>query len=74
MNVFHETFESGWLGVYVALTREEAAALIDRLHRLIDGRIDHFHFGRDDFASDAGVADIEFSLRGETEPDNMIIG
>jgi hypothetical protein len=73
MLVAHEQFESGWLGLSIALREDEIDQLIERLRSLQALDIAHFHFRRDDFDAIPGVADVEISLRGETEPDNMML-
>lgn len=73
MNTKLERFESGWLGISIALRDEEIDLLLRRLTQLKSGDIRHFHLRNDDFHSDEGVADIEITTIGEQEQDNMTI-
>ena len=71
MHVRHEQFESGWLGVSIALTDQEVSQLIDRLRELQRGELGHFHVRNDRWEGDLRVADIESSMKGVEEADNM---
>ena len=57
-----EKFDSGWVGLSLALNVSEIEALITRLRNLSSGDIGHFHIRNDDFSADEGVADIEISM------------
>lgn len=73
MNTKLEKFESGWVGVSLALATDEIELLIQRLNSLKSGNITHFHLRNEDFTPSEGMADIEFTLIGSGEPDNMVI-
>ena len=73
MNTKLEKFDSGWVGLSLALRAEEIDLLLRRLNELKSGDIKHFHFRNEDFESQEGVADIEITTIGEDEPSNMII-
>lgn len=68
-----ERFESGWVGISFCLGREEIDKLIDSLRTLKCGKIGHFHFRNDEFRGEIGIADIEISLKGSNQPDNLTI-
>jgi hypothetical protein len=69
----YETLKDGWVGLTIAVGTQEIEVLIERLRALKSGEIQHFHFRCDDFSADAGVADVEISLKGENECDNMSV-
>lgn len=73
MNAKVETFESGWCGISLALAPDEIELLLRRLAELRSGSVNHFHMRTDDFSPDKGVADIEFTILGEGESNNMSI-
>lgn len=73
MNAKLEKFDSGWVGVSLALSTDEIELLLQRLASLKSGDITHFHLRSDDFSPCEGIADIEFCLIGEQEPNNMVI-
>lgn len=68
-----EKFESGWIGVSLALSSEDIDLLIHGLQELKSRDIDHFHFRNDDFSSDIGIADIEITRMGKEEKSNLTI-
>jgi len=64
-------FESGWLQVAIRVRPSDVQQLISRLQEL--SADSHFHLRatfEDDNAS-PGVADVEISLQGPDEPNNM---
>ncbi len=69
-----DQFESGWIGVSLALRPGEVDSLISLLESLRDGVNGHFHLAATDYSGNKGIADVEFSLQSETEADNMTIG
>lgn len=69
-----DRFKSGWLGLSLALRPGEVDSLISLLESLKDGSCGHFHMAAKDYSGSKGIADIEFSLQGEEETDNMVIG
>ena len=73
MNTKFEKFDSGWVGLSLALSPKEIELLLRRLNELKVGEINHFHLRAEDFESDEGVADIEVTTIGEGETDNMTI-
>ncbi|GEM_PF-3085917 len=75
MNVRTTTLEKGWSLVGVGLRKQEIEDLIDLLQGLRDSSIGHFHLHADfDHESPSLIGDIEVSLAGEDEPDNMRLG
>jgi hypothetical protein len=68
-----ESPATGWMSVSFAFRESEIDALIKRLEDLKAGRVGHFHFRNDDFSGAEGVADVELSLMGVDESDNMAI-
>ena len=73
MNTKLEKFDSGWVGVSLALSSEEVEVLIQRLRELKSGEINHFHLRNKDFTLTEGIADIEITTMGKEELDNMTI-
>ena len=73
MNAKLDKFKSGWVGFSLAFSKKEIELLLLRFDELTSGKINHFHLRNDDFSSDEGVADIEISLVGDNEENNMII-
>jgi hypothetical protein len=69
-----ERFETGWVGVFLALRPGEIDALISRLEYLKHGADRHFHLTRTDWSGSEGVAEMEIGLQGDDEVDNMGIG
>ncbi len=68
-----EDFKTGWYGIGLRFGLEEIDCLIESLEKLKDGEMDHFHFREDHTTEKTGIADIEISLKGEDEVDNMSI-
>jgi len=66
-----EKFESGWIGIGFALRPDEVDEMIALLTSLKTGKLDHFHLRNDDFSGDEGIADVEFSIKGVGEADNL---
>ena len=56
-----------------ALSENDVDALIERLNALKRGETGHFHFRTSDFSKNEGVADVEFSMIGKMESENMTI-
>jgi hypothetical protein len=73
MLVTTERFESGWHGISISLRPEEVIALIERLGELNEGFLGHFHIRRNSWSGDPGVADIEISLSGPSDQENMCL-
>jgi len=69
-----DKFESGWVGITLSFGAEEIDLLIERLRALKDGKLGHFHFRTDDFSKAHGITDIEISMKGEDDEDNMSVG
>lgn len=67
-----EDFNTGWCGITFALDLEEIDRLILSLQMLKNKEIGHFHF-LEDSSEKSGIADVEISIKGEDEPDNMRI-
>jgi hypothetical protein len=65
-------FKTGWHGISIALKPSEIAGLIDRLKQLESSKLGHFHF-RSDFSQDGGIGDVEISLMGDEERDNLTL-
>ena len=66
-----EDFKTGWFGLQLAFRPEEIDKLIANLQELKAGGLGHFHFRRDDWDDVPGAADVEISLLGPEEQDNM---
>ncbi|MGH9218968.1 MAG: hypothetical protein ACRD1W_06680 [Vicinamibacterales bacterium] len=67
-----ERFSSGWSQVNLRIKPDEVDALVKKLQRLTT--TSHFHLrGTYDEAAGAGVADIEISLQGPDESDNLVL-
>ncbi|WP_145170667.1 hypothetical protein [Rubripirellula lacrimiformis] len=73
MNVVLEKFDSGWVGLSLALGRSEIDVLIQKLNELKSGELDHFHFRCDNFDASEGVADFEITTSGAGDVNNLII-
>jgi len=73
MNTRLEKFDSGWVALSLALGEVEIDVLIRRLEELKSGELKHFHIRNDDFSLDEGVSDIEISIAGKGEQNNMMI-
>jgi len=70
-----EDFKTGWHGLSFAFTGEELDKLIDSLKYLKDNPDGHFHLSSKFLDGDAvGVSDVEFSVQGADETDNMQFG
>ena len=69
-----QTFESGWVGISLALRLEEIDALIEHLALLKRGVINHFHIVQNAWGKSPGVADIELSVLGEAGSEDMQVG
>jgi hypothetical protein len=67
-----EKFNSGWCGIFLRFDSEEIDHLIRMLQLLQVGKLGHFHIeNSNDFSGEKGIADIEISLKGKDELDNM---
>lgn len=73
MNAKVDKFKSGWIGISLAFGDEEIEVLIRRLEALKAKEIAHFHLRNNDFSRNAGIADVEISMRGDAEADNLWI-
>jgi len=73
MNTKLKKFDSGWIGISLALGEKEIELLLRRLNELKTGEIGHFHLRNEDFGPAEGVADIEITTIGKEELDNMTI-
>jgi hypothetical protein len=69
-----EKFESGWIGLSFAISIQEIDDLVSMLNLLKNGKIGHFHLRACDWSGKEGIADVEFSIKGENDNDNMIVG
>ena len=68
-----ERFSSGWSQINLRLRKHEIEAIIAALRRLsVDS---HFHLRAtfDDSSSTNGIADIEVSMQGDEEVDNLTL-
>lgn len=59
MKIELKKFESGWVGLSLAVTRGDIDLLIQRLSALKSGDIGHFHLRTNNFDGDPSVADVE---------------
>ena len=67
-----ERFSSGWVGLALRMRAEERDALIDALRRLPESG--HFHLrAKWETSNEPGIADVEISLQGENEFDNLVL-
>lgn len=66
-----EAFKTGWFGLHLRFRPEEIDKLIASLQELKAGELEHFHFRRDDWECMPGIADVELSVLGANEQDNM---
>ena len=73
MKVEIDKFESGWVGLFIMVKPSEIDLLVSRLIELKSDALDHFHFRTCEYGREPGVADIEISLLGEDQSENMII-
>ncbi|GHC14359.1 hypothetical protein [Cerasicoccus arenae] len=68
-----EHFSGGLSGISFSFREHEIDLLIERLQALKSRKIGHFHFRSDSFESEQGIADVELSMMGEHEDDEMSI-
>ena len=68
-----ENYKTGWYGIRLRFDSEEIKKLIESLQLLNEGEFGHFHFENLDFTRKEGIADIEISLKGKDEHDNMSV-
>lgn len=66
-----EDFETGWFGIFLRFSPEEIDRLVLSLQLVKNREIGHFHLFDDHVSEKSGIADIEISLKGEGEIDNM---
>lgn len=66
-----EEFKTGWFGLHLRFRPDEIDKLIANLLELKAGELEHFHFRRDDWDGMPGIADVELSVLGPDELDNM---
>lgn len=71
MNVTREDFDSGWSDISVGLKIEEIDHMINLLVDLKNNPTTHFHIGSE-FKDESRVSDIEFHVKGDQQPDNML--
>ncbi len=64
---------TGWISVSIAFNDREIEELIGKLRALKSGELGHFHFRREEFEDGQGIADVELSMMGSTEVDDMIL-
>jgi hypothetical protein len=65
-----ERFSTGWSQVNIRFRRDELDKLIDALRQLKTDET-HMHLRSTFEASEPGIADIEISLQGPDEKDNL---
>ena len=65
-----EDWNNGWHGLRLALRPAEIERLIQLLRQLKLDPQQHFHMSSD-YAGASGLGDIEVSVAGEDEPDNL---
>jgi hypothetical protein len=70
MKVYLEDFKNTWYEISLRLKKAEIDNLIEKLHDLKDGNIDHFHI-TNNFEGDGGIGDIEIYLQDDKEEDNI---
>lgn len=68
-----EDFKTGWYGLFLRFDPDEIDRLILSLQLVKNGKIGHFHLLDDHASEKSGIADIEISLKGKDELDNMRI-
>lgn len=73
MKITIDDFKTGWVGLSLAFRPQEIDLFIERLAALRSGNAGHFHCHATDFEGENGVADVEVSLMGEQEVDNLAI-
>ncbi len=66
-----EDFETNWYGIKIGLNDQDINTVIQKLEKLRDGRISHFHF-ISDYEGEGGVGDIELYI--ENNLSNMEFG
>lgn len=69
-----EHFETGWHGLFLRFDPEEIDRLIESLQWIKERKSGHFHMANVFCSDDKGIADIEISLKGKDERDNMTFG
>ncbi len=70
MNVEFEDFGTGWIQVFLALKEDDIDSLIEMLKMLKDSPESHFHLASD-YEGESGVGDIEISIQGKDQKNNM---
>ena len=65
-----ENWNNGWHGLRLSLRPAEIKHLIELLGRLQQDPEQHFHISSD-YSAASGLGDIEVSVAGEGEPDNL---
>ena len=70
MRIYLEDFKTGWYEISLGVKKTEIDNLIDRLHDLKKGDIDHFHI-TNNFEGEGGIGDIEIYLKDDKEEDNI---
>jgi hypothetical protein len=65
-----ENWNNGWHGLRLSLKSAEVARLIQLLQQLQEDPGQHFHISSD-YAAASGLGDIEVSVAGPEEPDNL---
>jgi hypothetical protein len=72
MHVEMEDLGTGWYQIYMAIKPTELDSLIELLQLLKNDQTQHFHLSSD-YEGEGGIGDIEFSIQGEEEIDNMML-
>ncbi|MCC7096204.1 MAG: hypothetical protein IT472_03375 [Thermomonas sp.] len=67
MRITLNRFESGWVGISIALTDENLDLFVQKLQALKAGSIGHFHLRANDFDGQPNVGDVEISLASESD-------
>jgi len=65
-----EDWNNGWHGLRLSLRPSDISRLIELLRNLQEDPEQHFHISSD-YAGESGLGDIEISVAGESEQDNM---
>ena len=65
-----ENWNNGWQGLRLSLRPPEISRLIELLQTLQQDHEQHFHISSD-YAAESGLGDIEISVAGDCEHDNM---
>lgn len=68
-----EQFDSGCYGIFLRFSPQEIERMIKSLQWLRDQESDHFHISDNNTTYDKCIVDIEISLKGKDEVDNMIV-